>query len=101
MNKQDYIDNRPELKARIRIDYNLPSNDPVVDAMLEITVSAAERGFMEMKPLTTKYADLICPWCGRVHYRPECQARMKELKSTSGSRRCWTGRGHNKKAKAR
>lgn len=75
--QQKYIDNRPELKARIRKDYNLPEGDPVVEAMLEMTVSAVERGYVEMESVMEKYSDLICPWCGRLHYRDVCQRNLE------------------------
>lgn len=73
----EYKDNRPELKARIRKDYNLPEGDLVVEAMLEAIVSVVDQEFLEMVPVMGKYSDLICRWCGRLHYRAECQEKLK------------------------
>ena len=75
--QQKYIDNRPELKARLRKDYNLPTNDPVIDAILEGVVLDVNHGYAEMDPVREKYDDLVCRWCGRLHYRAECQEHLK------------------------
>jgi hypothetical protein len=74
--QQKYIDNRPELKARLRKDYNLPE-DPVVEAILEAVVSMVGQGYMEMVPVMEKYNDLVCRWCGRLHYRDVCEEHLR------------------------
>ncbi|MEN6325831.1 MAG: hypothetical protein ABFD18_06455 [Syntrophomonas sp.] len=77
MNKEvNHKDNRPELMSRIKKDYNLPDNDPIVDAILDATAFNMNRGYAEMQPLTEKYSDLVCLWCGKLHYSERCQEEL-------------------------
>ncbi len=78
MQEQAYKDNRPELKRRLAEDYNLSLGDAVVDTMLDTVVLATGHGYCEMRPIRKKYEDLVCPWCGHLHYRKECIERLKE-----------------------
>jgi hypothetical protein len=78
MQDYEFRDNRPELKRRLAEDYNLSPEDAVVDAMLDAVVISVDRGYSELEPIFAKYEDLICPWCGHLHYRKECIERLKE-----------------------
>ncbi len=71
-------DNRPELKSRLAADYKLLKDDPIVEAMMEAVAIAVDRGYMEMDPIAEKYSDLICPWCGKLHFRQGCQRQFEE-----------------------
>lgn len=77
----EFRDNRPELKRRLVEDYNLPIDDEVVNAMLDATIISVDRGYSEMEPIRAKHEDLICPWCGHLHYRKECIERSKEFEA--------------------
>jgi predicted RNA-binding Zn-ribbon protein involved in translation (DUF1610 family) len=68
----EYRDNCPELKRRLAEDYNLPLDDEVVNAMLDSAIISVDRGYAELEPIRAKYGDLICPWCGHLHYRKKC-----------------------------
>lgn len=71
-------DNRSEFMARLRQDYNLPDDDPVVDAMLYAVTQSVNRGYCETESIREKYNDLICPWCARLHYSSDCQANYEK-----------------------
>ena len=75
--QQKYTDNRPELMRRLRAEYNLPDNDPIAEAILEAVVLDINHGYAEIDPVREKHKDLICPWCGKLHYRTDCQEKLK------------------------
>ncbi len=78
----EYRNNRPEFKRRLKEEYNLPSDDAVVEAMLESAAICLDRGLDEAEPLAAKYKDLMCPWCGRLHYRKECMEAMAKANAS-------------------
>ena len=78
MDKNTDKSNRPALMSRIKKDYSFPDNDPVVDAMMEAIAITVDRGYMEMQPIMEKYSDLICPWCGKLHFRQDCQKQFEK-----------------------
>ncbi len=72
------IDNRPAFISRVKQEYKLPDNDPVIDAILEGTAISMDRGFAEMDPVREKYQNLLCPWCNRLHQSQICIDAMAE-----------------------
>ncbi len=71
-----FLDNRPAFINRVKKEYKLPDNDPVIDAILEGTAISMDRGFAEMDPVREKYQDLLCPWCNRLHQSQICMDAM-------------------------
>ncbi|MDD3040427.1 hypothetical protein [Bacteroides sp.] len=76
MMNQDYKNNEPEFKSRLKRDLNMPEGD-ITEAVLELITNAVNRGPSETDPIKEKYGDLICVWCGRLHYSQECQEHME------------------------
>ncbi len=73
----EYRDNRPEFKRRLAEDLAMKSGK-TTDQVTEAVAILIDHGFAEMDSLREKYNDLICPWCGRLHYRVECQAQLEK-----------------------
>ena len=69
--------NRPEFQRRLREDLKIPEGE-IGDAVLDAVTICVHKGFNEMEPLITKYGDLICPWCGALHYRVRCQRLIED-----------------------
>ena len=80
MTERKFKDNRPEFKKRLAEHYNLPGNDPIAEAMLESAAILVNRGMDDASALSEAYSDLICPWWGQLHYSPECQKRLDQMK---------------------
>ncbi len=72
-----YIDNRPEFRRRLAADLQMLPG-AIADAVTEATAIILDRGGDEAAALKDKYPDLLCPWCGKLHYRAECQAQSAE-----------------------
>ncbi len=72
--KVKLIDKGPLFRARVRNDY-----DPVVEAILDGAWFIVQTGYIEGDPLAEKYSDLVCPWCGKLHYRDECQKELRKM----------------------
>ncbi len=72
--------NRPEFKRRLRRDMNIPEGE-LGDAVLDAVTMCVHKGYSEIQALITKYSDLICPWCGAIHYRVKCQQLLEESKT--------------------
>lgn len=77
----EYKDNRPEFKRRLAEDLDMPDGE-ITEAVTEAAAILLDRGSDEANPLKEKYNDLLCPWCGKLHFRTECQKRSEEYLAT-------------------
>jgi len=76
----EYRDNRAEFKRRLVEDLKLPK-DEFTECLSHAVAYCVDHGIMEVELLADKYADLICPWCGHLHYRAICQEQSEKYQS--------------------
>lgn len=74
----EYIDNTEEFKARLRADLNTPDSE-VLNMVVDAIAVYINKGHLELDPLRQRYPDLVCPWCGRFHFKRECQDKIAKM----------------------
>lgn len=74
----EYRDNRPEFKRRLVEDLQLPEGE-FTKCLSHAAAYCVDHGVMEMELLVDKYTDLICPWCGHLHFRAVCQEQNEKF----------------------
>ncbi|MBI4340370.1 MAG: hypothetical protein HY680_10545 [Chloroflexi bacterium] len=71
-------DTRDQFKDRLKKDLKLPDGQ-LTDALMDAATAFCREGYVEAGPLLEKYADLVCPWDGKLHRNSECDKQAKEF----------------------
>ncbi len=74
----DYKDTTEEFKTRLRADLEAPDRE-TIDHLLNAIVIFINKGYEEMDLLRERYPDLICPWCGGLHFSQKCRDKREQF----------------------